>query len=149
MCHIDGAESFFHPLLFHIVVRSEQMAIVYQPQHLAWKERVTIELSKSVPRLPAIKPSASLSTLKPPPRSHSKPPSTRTLNLGYTFGGSTSVKYAYKQPWDGTENATIVGDRFSQRRYIAALQTLLDEEKRRQVELAEKIRQVPKKGKYV
>lgn len=118
------------------------MAFSYQPQHLAWKERVETELACSVrsPReppgrkgLPPLWTGRSYQSEDSIGRVRVKGLKDREVNLGYTFGGYTSARYAFKD-LDQSKKAG-----FPQRRYEEELRKLIAEEQRRQAELRAKL----------
>lgn len=118
------------------------MAFSYQPQHLAWKERVETELACSArsPRpqpgrkgLPPLWTGRSYQSEGTIGRVRVKGLRDKEVNLGYTFGGYTSAKYAFK----GLDCPDKAG--FPQRRYEEELRKLITEERRRQVELRAKL----------
>lgn len=121
------------------------MAFSYQPQHLAWKERVETELAWSA-RTP--RPQPGRKGLPPLWTGRSYHEGTigrvrvkglrdKEVNLGYTFGGYTSAKYAFKG-LDRPEKTA-----FPQRRYEEELKKLIAEERRRQAELRAKLADLP------
>lgn len=117
------------------------MALTYQPQHLAWKERVEIELRSpradtSRKRLPPLWTARSFPSEGNVGKVRVKGLRDKEVNLGYTFGGYTSAKYAFKG-LNKPENT-----KFPQKRYEEELSKLIAEERRRQLELRTKLSQL-------
>lgn len=117
------------------------MALTYQPQHLAWKERVEVELRSpradtSRKRLPPLWTGRSYPSEGSIGKVRVKGLRDKKVNLGYTFGGYTSARYAF-QGLDKPEKTE-----FPQKRYEEELGKLIAEERRRQLELRTKLAQL-------
>lgn len=73
------------------------MSLSYHSEHLAWQQRVQQELSRATSFVKPSTGDANRDTYSP-----SKLPGTghksSNVNLAYTFGGFTPVRYAYKDP---------------------------------------------------
>ena len=119
------------------------MALTYQPQHRAWKDRVKLEIAtaarspRSLPKyrgLPPLWTDRSFPTSETPRgRIRVKGLRDKEVNLGYTFGGFTSARFAFKDTLNSRNQS------FPQKRYESEVKKLITEERRKQEELQAKL----------
>jgi len=76
------------------------MSLSYHSEHLAWQQRVQQELSRATSFVKPCTGNANRDTFSPSrlPGAGAK----NNVNLAYTFGGFTPVRYAFKDPAAGS-----------------------------------------------